>query len=156
MARVQNEIIWGDTRQELIDSGIEPTDIKSVTFIASTLQDNKILMEKDPSYMANLKALPIVEKERLLYGNWKIKAAAGLFYQRTQVTMIETLPNDIYLWARGWDLSRYIRGREMENRHIQPEFLLVSVSVDAGLSQSHQQAFECVGSAKADKDYLSN
>ena len=105
MARVQNEIIWGDTRQELIDSGIEPTDIKSVTFIASTLQDNKILMEKDPSYMANLKALPIVEKERLLYGNWKIKAAAGLFYQRTQVTMIETLPNDIYLWARGWDLA---------------------------------------------------
>ena len=84
----------------LIDSGIEPTDIKSVTFIASTLQDNKILMEKDPSYMANLKALPIVEKERLLYGNWKIKAAAGLFYQRTQVTMIEALPNDIYLWAR--------------------------------------------------------
>ena len=55
--------------------------------------------------MANLKALPIVEKERLLYGNWKIKAAAGLFYQRTQVTMIETLPNDIYLWARGWDLA---------------------------------------------------
>ena len=105
MARVQNEIIWGDTRQELIDSGTEPTDIKSVTFIASTLQDNKILMEKDPSYMANLKALPIVEKERLLYGNWKIKAAAGLFYQRTQVTMIETLPNDIYLWARGWDLA---------------------------------------------------
>ena len=105
MARVQNEIIWGDTRQELIDSGIEPTDFKAVTFLAGALQDNKILMEKDPSYMANLKALPIVEKERLLYGNWKIKAAAGLFYQRTQVTMIEALPNDIYLWARGWDLA---------------------------------------------------
>ena len=105
MARIKDEIIWSSSRNELIEQGIDPIDIKSATFIASTLQDNKILMEKDPSYMANLKALPIVEKERLLYGNWKIKAAAGLFYQRTQVRMIDNLPTDIILWARGWDLA---------------------------------------------------
>lgn len=105
MVRIQDEIIWGNTRVEFIEQDIDPLDIKSVTFIASTLQDNKILMEKDPSYMANLKALPIVEKERLLFGNWKIKAAAGLFYRRTQVTMIEYLPNDIVMWCRAWDLA---------------------------------------------------
>lgn len=105
MVRIQDEIIWGNTRAEFIERDVDPLDIKSVTFIASTLQDNKILMEKDPSYMANLKALPIVEKERLLFGNWKIKAAAGLYYQRTQVTMVEYLPNDVILWARGWDLA---------------------------------------------------
>lgn len=105
MVRLNDEIIWGDSIQELTEKGVSETDIKSVTFIASTLQDNKILMEADPSYMANLKALPLVERERLLLGNWKIKAAAGLYYQRVQVTMIAALPNDIILWARGWDLA---------------------------------------------------
>lgn len=105
MARQDNEIVWGDTREEMEAKGYSEEDIKSVTFIASTLQDNKILLEKDPSYLANLKALPIVEKERLLFGNWKIKPAAGLYYLRTQVTMVEQLPNDVILWARGWDLA---------------------------------------------------
>jgi conserved hypothetical protein len=105
MARINDEIIWGNTIEELIAQDINHSDIKSVTFIASTLHDNKILMEKDPAYISNLKALPIVERERLLHGNWKIKAAAGLYYQRTQVTMIDELPKDIVLWCRGWDLA---------------------------------------------------
>lgn len=85
MVRVNDEIIWGDTRQELVGKGVEEGDIKSVTFIASTLQDNQILMKRDPGYLANLKALPLVERERLLYGNWKIKPAAGLFFKRSQI-----------------------------------------------------------------------
>ncbi len=105
MARINDEIIWGDSKAELAEHGIDKKDIKSVTFIASTLQDNKILMKIDPAYMANLKALPIVEKERLLFGNWKIKAAAGLMFKRTKVNMLESLPTDVILWARGWDLA---------------------------------------------------
>lgn len=65
--RRDGEIFWADTAEEL---GVE--DAKSVTFIPATLADNKILMEKDPSYLANLKAQNKVEKERLLYGNWNI------------------------------------------------------------------------------------
>lgn len=109
MIRINNEIIWGNTKEELLNQGIdgvEEIDIKSVTFIASTLQDNKILLGMDPTYLSNLKALPLVEKERLLYGNWKIKAAAGLYFQRTQIgEMLEIIPNDVVLWARGWDLA---------------------------------------------------
>ena len=106
MARINDEITWGSSRQELIDRGIDPEVIKSVTFIASTLNDNKILMEKDPSYRANLEALPLVEKERLLKGNWKIKAAAGMFFKRIQLGDILTvLPNDIDCLVRGWDLA---------------------------------------------------
>lgn len=106
MVRIKDEIIWGNTKEELVEQGIDETNIKSVTFIASTLQDNKILMEKDPGYLANLKALTIVDQERLLNGNWKIKAAAGLYFKRTQVgEMLEQLPNDIIKWARGWDLA---------------------------------------------------
>lgn len=81
MVRLNEVIYWFDTRQEAIDAAIENgmdyekavIMAKSVTFIASTLQDNKILMKNDPGYMANLMALALVERERLLYGNWKIR-----------------------------------------------------------------------------------
>ena len=106
MARVDDEVVWADTRKELLDRGIRKDKIKSVTFIASTLEDNKILMEKDPGYKANLEALPLVERERLLHGNWKIKPAAGLYFKRIQIgTILDTVPDDIVSIVRGWDLA---------------------------------------------------
>lgn len=106
MVRINDELIWGDTKQEVIEKGADEEEIKSVTFIASTLQDNQILMKRDPGYLANLKALPLVERERLLYGNWKIKPAAGLFFKRSQVgAFLEAVPDDVISWARGWDLA---------------------------------------------------
>ena len=106
MVRINDELLWGDTKQEVIEKGADEEDIKSVTFIASTLQDNQILMKRDPGYLANLKALPLVERERLLYGNWKIKPAAGLFFKRSQVgAFLEAVPDDVISWARGWDLA---------------------------------------------------
>lgn len=106
MARVEDEIIWADSYRELEEKGIERSKVKSVTFIASTLNDNKILMKKDPSYRANLEALPLVEKERLLHGNWKIKPAAGLFFKRVQIREILTeIPKDLVAVCRGWDLA---------------------------------------------------
>ena len=63
-------------------------------------------MQRDPSYLANLKALPTVERERLLYGNWKIKQAAGLYFKRTQVRkMLPVVPDDIIKFVRAWDLA---------------------------------------------------
>lgn len=106
LVRINDELIWADARKDLIDRGIDADEIKSVTFIASTLQDNQILMKRDPGYLANLKALPLVERERLLYGNWKIKPAAGLFFKRSQIgAFLESVPEDVTVWARGWDLA---------------------------------------------------
>ena len=113
MIRLNEVIHWVDSREEAVQLAMEndiarqeaETMPKSVTFIASTLQDNKILMKMDPGYLANLKALPLVERERLLKGNWKIKPAAGLLFKRTKVNMLENLPTDVILWARGWDLA---------------------------------------------------
>lgn len=78
---------------------------KSMTFILSTLQDNKILMKNDPSYLANLQALPLVEQERLLGGNWNIRPAAGMYFPRNKVNLIDELPNDVVRWVRAWDLA---------------------------------------------------
>jgi predicted phage terminase large subunit-like protein len=114
MIRINEKIHWTGTRREAValavENGIDrheaETMPKSVTFIASTLQDNQILMKNDPGYLANLKALPKVERERLLKGNWKIKAAAGAYFKRVQIGhMLEELPKDVIMWARGWDLA---------------------------------------------------
>ena len=106
MCVLNDTVYWADTAEELSDKyGIEPSECKTVTFIASNLHDNKILMEKDPSYLANLKALTEVDMERLLYGNWKIKAQAGKYFKRTQVEMLDAIPNDVLYWCRAWDLA---------------------------------------------------
>lgn len=114
LIRINGEIHWFDNRSEAVqcakDSGMDTEEAeispKSVTFIASTLRDNQILMKTDPSYLANLKALPLVEMERLLKGNWKIKPAAGSYFKRTQIGQILTvLPDDIVSLCRAWDLA---------------------------------------------------
>lgn len=106
MVVVSDEICWGDSREELAERhGVAPEDCKSVTFIPASIYDNKKLLEVDPGYLANLKALTRVERERLLGGNWKIRPAAGLYFQRHEARVIETLPADIVAQVRAWDLA---------------------------------------------------
>lgn len=109
--RREEVVHWADTKEELweqfnLKTPEELNEPKSVTFIMSSIYDNKALLRIDPGYLANLKALPIIERERLLLGNWKIKAAAGLFFKRTQLgDILENLPNDVIRWVRCWDLA---------------------------------------------------
>lgn len=106
MARIDNEIIFADTAEELTSKYGAECMPKSITFIPASLYDNKILMEANPEYLANLKGLSKVERERLLYGNWKIRASAGNNFRREWVQMIdiEELPPKLRL-VRGWDLA---------------------------------------------------
>lgn len=104
-ARMEEQILWGDTKKEVREQGAEEADILSFTFIASSLKDNQVLMETNPQYLSNLKALPFVDRERLLKGNWKIRPAAGLLFRRIKVNLLEQLPTDVIVWARGWDLA---------------------------------------------------
>lgn len=106
--RLNDELIWGDTKEEVVEKsyGQLTTDaVLSFTFIASTLKDNQILLKTNPGYEANLKALATVERERLLHGNWKIRPAAGLYFPRNKVTLIDKIPDDVKKWVRAWDLA---------------------------------------------------
>lgn len=110
MIRRSEGIQWASSKKELIElygltTEEELSEPKSVTFIASTIEDNQILLQSNPSYRANLKALPQVERERLLYGNWKIKPAAGLYFKREQIELVPIIPNDVVKWVRAWDLA---------------------------------------------------
>jgi predicted phage terminase large subunit-like protein len=101
--RIKDALVWADDPAELEAKhpGIPP---KSATFIPAKLTDNVALMAADPGYMANLLALPKVERERLLGGNWKIRAAAGLLFKRSWVTVVDAAPVDLRI-VRGWDLA---------------------------------------------------
>ena len=111
MLRRQDAIYWADTREELwerfdLKTDEERAEPKTVTFIASTIYDNKILLDRNPQYLANLKAMATVERERLHNGNWKIKTDAGLFFKRTQLgSILQTVPADVERWVRAWDLA---------------------------------------------------
>lgn len=105
--RIGDAIIWADRPEDLaqhVDLNGNPIPPKSVTFIPAKLSDNAALMAADPGYLANLMALPTVERERLLGGNWKIRPAAGLFFQRSWCQVVDAVPSDVR-WVRGWDLA---------------------------------------------------
>lgn len=106
--RIGDAIIWADHPEELsqhVDplTG-DPIPPKSVTFIPAKLSDNALLMAADPGYVANLMAMPTVERERLLGGNWKIRPAAGLLFQRGWCQVVDAVPPGAR-WMRGWDLG---------------------------------------------------
>lgn len=109
-------LIWADDAQGCIknylakfprpDGEMSP---KSVTFIPANVFDNKILMAKDPSYLANLDALPAVERERLKHGNWKIKATAGLIFRREWFPVVEHQPAGLKKIIRYWDRAATVK-----------------------------------------------
>ena len=111
MIRRDETIYWADRKEELweqfnLETDEEKSEPKSVTFIMSSVYDNKELLKVDPGYLANLKALSLIQRERLLKGNWKIRSAAGLFFKRTQLGEIfEKVPKDVVRWVRCWDLA---------------------------------------------------
>lgn len=104
--RLDGSFLWGDTVQELVDKyHADPALCKSVTFIASSIYDNKILLEANPEYLANLNGLDVVEKERLLKGNWKIRPSAGLYFKRENIHIVQTIPGRLISVCRSWDLA---------------------------------------------------
>lgn len=105
MIREKGHTHWADSRAELIDQ-FPDSDPKSVTFILSTIFDNQIGMKNDPGYLGNLKALDYVDRQRLLGdgrrgGNWKIKPAAGLIFNKAWFEIVDAVP------AGGREIRRY-------------------------------------------------
>jgi len=118
MVRKNDETFWGNTYDEIYRrfeiAGLPKNDPKqpmpkSVTFILSTVYDNKKLLEIDPGYLANLQALNLVDRERLLGdgrrgGNWKIQPSAGKLFNRAWFEVVDAAPAG-GRELRFWDLA---------------------------------------------------
>lgn len=101
--RQDDRLEWGDSEAEML--GRFPASMpKSLTFISAKLADNPTLEASDPGYRANLMAMQLVERARLLDGNWKIRPSAGLYFQRHWCPLIDAAPVGLTI-KRGWDIA---------------------------------------------------
>jgi len=103
VVRVGDSLEWSESFEELQRAHpmLRP---KSVTFIPANVEDNKALLESDPNYLSNLMALPLVERERYLHGNWKIKASSGTMFRREWFITTDERPARAQ-FCRFWDMA---------------------------------------------------
>ena len=73
----------------------------SLRFCPAKLTDNPHV---DPRYEMFLESQSLVDRERLLHGNWKIRATAGNVFDRAWFNSVSALPADAS-WIRSWDFS---------------------------------------------------
>lgn len=106
LVRVDGNIIWADTRQELLARF--PNSIPlSFQGLFGTIEDNPTLMRSQPAYKANLEALPRVDKERLLYGNWYAREEGTGYFKREWLGELILPPHETEFVkiVRAWDLA---------------------------------------------------
>jgi hypothetical protein len=112
--RVADKIEWADRPEDLIQHlpeledqppGFDPPQPISVTFIPASVFDNPALLQVNPEYVSWLRSLPLLECERLLRGNWKIRPAAGLYLKREWCAVVDEVPAELDHIVRYWDLA---------------------------------------------------
>lgn len=119
--RRDDNYIWGDTREELIEKysypGLAKVRPVSFSFISSTIKDNPPMMISNPEYLAQLEGLNEVEKARLLYGNWDARPEGANYFKRSFLTTVETLPDNC-TFVRAYDKA----GTERSTGNKHPDF----------------------------------
>lgn len=100
-ARIDETLFWSDHRQDLIDKFGPETEPISFTFIPASIYDNPALLKADPGYISKLKSLPLIERERLLGGNWNISANDGII-NREWVHIVAHRPREDDIIKKRW------------------------------------------------------
>lgn len=103
---IEGEVAIEDTQEKLygrFGTSIRPM---SYTVIPGNIYDNRELLRVNPDYLANLEALPRVERERLLLGSWHAEVEGAGYFSRSDVEIISPmkLPRMIKK-IRAWDLA---------------------------------------------------
>lgn len=108
--RIENELHWADTQDSKVFEDLRTVYGRdniiplSLTFIPSLLDDNQVLVKADPAYRAKLLAMPRVERERLLLGNWDTRPSSGTFFKKQYFTVYPALTNTrVVRQIRYWD-----------------------------------------------------
>jgi len=111
-ARRDDTLIWGSSQKEVNDR-VGDYVAQSFTFIPSKLENNPLLEAADPLYRVKLKGMLKVESARLLDGNWKVRPAAGDYFNRRDFPIIATASADaITARVRHWDLAASVPSTE--------------------------------------------
>lgn len=103
LLRVGGEVVWGETRDELIFKygnkklpNDHPDQVKPLSFkgLFGTIEDNPPLMALQPDYKANLESLPRSDCERLRWGNWFARPTGSNYVKRSDFKQLLAKPND--------------------------------------------------------------
>lgn len=114
--RQNNEMIWADSKEELIETYGEEVLPLSLQFISATIYDNPPLIKANPGYLANLQGLKRVKKERDLYGNWDIREdSAGYFKAEWLGEPINPYDMEIVQYCRAWDIAGSLPSESLPN-----------------------------------------
>lgn len=114
--RMQGEIFWGDTPEELIEKYGKPDlpinhpdQVKPIEIqvLLGTLLDNPALMKAQPDYKSKLEAMPEVEMRRLLLGDWTAREVGSTYFQRGWCPEVNEEPPacDIVRTVRAYDFA---------------------------------------------------
>jgi hypothetical protein len=115
---VSEKVVWADRPEGLMQQMKLPQDLPpaadpprpiSVTFIPAKVFDNPPLLRVNPEYPAWLLSLPLLERERLLGGNWKIRPAAGLYFRREWCSVADQAPADLDVVHSAYSHSATLR-----------------------------------------------
>ncbi len=83
---MNNKPIVRDTKEEFIKEFNLSNDdlkyLKTFTFIAGRVDENKKLLQNNPEYLSNLKTLSDCERDRFLYGWWGELPKNGIFKEQ--------------------------------------------------------------------------
>lgn len=112
-----DKFFWGDTPEQAKETaaaqvrGARALSPMSFTFIHASLSDNPTLTRNDPHYIVKLQNLPLVERERLLGGNWHIRPSAGKVFNRDWFSQrVKVAPQGVGPDVRGWDKAASAEG----------------------------------------------
>lgn len=116
--RDDDSLDWGDTREEVTERNPGKA-VLSFTFIPARLVDNPVLLANDPHYIDKLGSLMRVERERLLGGNWDVKATAGSYFNRSMFEIVDAIDEtQVRRRVRGWDKA----GTKPNPQHPDPDW----------------------------------
>lgn len=101
MVRDGDEFVWYDTKAEA-EAKHGTQTANSVTFIPARVTDNEPLITADPSYLTRLRGLGHVLRQQLEFGDWLIRASAGMVFKREWFRIIKVAPRE-GLCIRYWD-----------------------------------------------------
>ncbi len=132
-----DQLVWGNAKEEVIENaphlqkaaedvpGLQVEDlVKSLSFVPAQVYDNRLLLEKNPEYLANLLALEKGDQERLLGGNWLRKVTEGEVFSQEDFPIIDPAEVPAGLdWTRHWDLA----GTEPTQKNPNPDWTVGSL-----------------------------
>jgi predicted phage terminase large subunit-like protein len=103
--RLNNKMHWADTKEELLKQ-FPNSEPLSFRYVHATCLDNPKMLENNPQYISQLKALKKIDYQRLFLGSWYARAESTGYFKREWCEVVDAPAFDNnFMWIRSYDLA---------------------------------------------------